>query len=46
MNKDKKNVVIIGISNQEKSLKELIESKENISEQLRVLRKYRNRKDV
>ena len=31
---------------QEKSLKELIESKENISEQLRVLRKYRNREDV
>ena len=31
---------------QEKSLKELIESKENISEQLRLLRKYRNREDV
>ena len=30
----------------EKSLKELLESKENISEQLRVLRKYRDRKDV
>lgn len=31
---------------QEKTLKELIESKENISEQLRLLRKYRNREDV
>ena len=31
---------------EEKSLKELIESKDNISEQLRVLRKYRNREDV
>lgn len=31
---------------EEKSLKELIESKENISEQLKVLRKYRNRDDV
>ena len=31
---------------EEKSLKELIESKDNISEQLRVLRKYRNRQDV
>ena len=31
---------------QEKSLKELIESKDNISEQLRVLRKYREREDV
>lgn len=30
----------------EKSLKELIESKENISEQLKVLRKYRAREDV
>ena len=29
-----------------KSLKELIESKNNISEQLRVLRKYRKREDV
>ena len=31
---------------EEKSLKELIESKNNISEQLRVLRKYREREDV
>ena len=31
---------------EEKSLKELIESKNNISEQLRLLRKYRYRKDV
>ena len=31
---------------EEKSLKELIESKENISEQLKVLRKHRNRDDV
>lgn len=31
---------------EEKSLKELIESKDNISEQLRVLRKYREREDV
>lgn len=31
---------------EEKSLKELIESKDNISEQLRLLRKYRNREDV
>ena len=31
---------------EENSLKELIESKDNISEQLRVLRKYRNREDV
>lgn len=31
---------------QEKTLKELIESKENISEQLKLLRKYRNREDV
>ena len=31
---------------EEKSLKEIIESKNNISEQLRVLRKYRNREDV
>ena len=31
---------------EEKSLKELIESKDNISEQLIVLRKYRNREDV
>ena len=31
---------------EEKSLKELIESKDNISEQLKVLRKYRNRQDV
>lgn len=31
---------------EEKILKELIESKDNISEQLRVLRKYRNREDV
>lgn len=31
---------------EEKSLKELIGSKDNISEQLRVLRKYRNREDV
>ena len=31
---------------EEKSLKELIESKDNISEQLRLLRKYRERKDV
>jgi len=31
---------------EEKSLKELIESKDNISEQLRVLRKYRKREDV
>ena len=31
---------------QEKSLKELIESKENISEQLKLLRKYKNREDV
>ena len=31
---------------EEKSLKQLIESKENISEQLRVLRKYREREDV
>ena len=30
----------------EKSLKELIESKDNISEQLKVLRKYKNREDV
>ena len=30
----------------EKSLKELIESRDSISEQLRVLRKYRNREDV
>lgn len=28
------------------SLKELIESKDNISEQLRLLRKYREREDV
>ena len=28
------------------SLKELIESKDNISEQLRLLRKYRDREDV
>ena len=31
---------------EERSLKELIESKDNISEQLRVLRKYREREDV
>lgn len=31
---------------QEKTLKELIESKENISEQLKLLRKYKNREDV
>ena len=31
---------------EEKSLKELIESKDNISEQLKVLWKYRNREDV
>ena len=31
---------------EEKSLKELIESKENISEQLKLLRKYKNREDV
>ena len=31
---------------EEKSLKELIESKDNISEQLRLLRKHRNREDV
>lgn len=31
---------------EEKSLKELIELKENISEQLRVLRRYRDREDV
>ena len=31
---------------EEKSLKELIESKDNISEQLRLLRKYRSREDV
>ena len=31
---------------EEKSLNEIIESKNNISEQLRVLRKYRNREDV
>lgn len=30
----------------EKTLKELLESKENISEQLRLLRKYRDREDV
>lgn len=30
----------------EKTLKELIESKKNISEQLRLLRRYRDRKDV
>jgi len=31
---------------EEKSLKELIESKDNISEQLRLLRRYRQREDV
>ena len=31
---------------EEKTLKELIETKDNISEQLRLLRKYRNREDV
>ena len=31
---------------EEKSLKQLIESKDNISEQLRLLRKYRSREDV
>lgn len=31
---------------EEKSLKELIESKTNISEQLKVLKKHRNRDDV
>lgn len=31
---------------EEKSLKELIESKNNISEQLKVLKKHRNRDDV
>jgi len=31
---------------EEVSLKELIESKNNISEQLRVLRRYREREDV
>ena len=31
---------------EEKSLKELIESKNNISEQLRVLRRHREREDV
>ena len=31
---------------EEISLKELIESKDNISEQLRILRKYRHREDV
>jgi len=46
MNKAKKNIVIVGFNNEEKSLKELIESKENISEQLRLLRKYKNREDV
>lgn len=30
----------------EESLKELIEKKDNITEQLKVLRKYRNREDV
>ena len=30
----------------EKTLKELIESKNNISEQLKLLRKYREREDV
>lgn len=30
----------------EKTLKELIESKKNISEQLRLLRRYRDREDV
>lgn len=31
---------------EEKTLKELIESKDNISEQLKLLRKYRDREDV